>query len=115
MNSHRFAVEAARTDFVDNVSVAPHEDTGWLLLWEAATCAVGAGLSQYVCLGLPVGQDTQTNTRKMSIMQCSPRCITGIANIFFRSQTICLHILVKKPSKPHHCLKMKTPHTPKAY
>ena len=33
------------------VGIAPHEDAGWLLVWEAATCAVGAGLSPYVCLG----------------------------------------------------------------
>ena len=37
-----------------NVSVAPHEDTGWQLVWEAATCAVGACLSRYVCLSLSV-------------------------------------------------------------
>ena len=96
--SQRFTLKAARTECVRLFasvclvsvclsrsvclfrSVCLGQSVSVCLFRSASIC-----LSRSVSLSVSVGQDTRTNTPAMSIVQCPPGCIAGIANVYFRS------------------------------
>ena len=63
--------------------------------------ALEAARTECVCLSVSVGQDTRTNTPMMSIMQCPPNFISGIANEALRTiiHTISLFINLQNSIK----------------